>query len=101
VASEKARAEGYVVQAPVTWHSRRGSGVSELQSCPDFTTDRSLACVAPSPEHSVFQNGIYLVLFLASLLCLLCTYLSVHSQFMLYIDQSHFMLYNDQSRLIQ
>ena len=67
VASEKARAEGYAVQAPGTFHSRRGSSVAELQSCPDLTTERNLACVAPSPEHSTFKNGIYLLLFLAVL----------------------------------
>ena len=93
VAPEKTRVERYAVQALDTGHSRRGSSVAELQSCPDFTSERSLACVAPSPEHLCLPDRyMSLLLFLALLYA--C---SVPN----FLVQSLFLLYSDQPRLIE
>ncbi|ONK62884.1 uncharacterized protein A4U43_C07F9130 [Asparagus officinalis] len=48
--------EGYRFQSTGTgtFHARRGSSITELQAFSDFTaTERSPACVAPSPEQTL------------------------------------------------
>ncbi|XP_008775719.1 probable protein phosphatase 2C 35 [Phoenix dactylifera] len=51
--SQKARTDISASPGPETGHPKRRNFL-ELQSCPsDFSLERSLACVAPSPTHSL------------------------------------------------